>query len=329
MPLNCSMTDQRVCIVGGTGFVGRHLVCELARRGIATRVLTRRRERHRQLLVFPTCEVLETDVHLTDALAAGFIGCAAVVNLAGILHARQRPGESFSAVHAELPQRVAEACHRSGVDRLLHMSALNAGPAAPSEYLKTKGEGEANVHRLADRALAVASYRPSVIFGQGDDFFNRFATLLSLSPGVLPLACPQSRFAPVHVADVVQAFVHHLIDQRPSGERYDLCGPREYALRELVEYTAETIEVKNWVLGLGDGVSRLQGQLLGLLPTPPFSYDNYLSLKVDSVLTGEDGFARLGISPTTLESVVPTYLGDRNRTARYRSFRRTAGRSEV
>lgn len=325
------MTQPRIAIIGGSGFVGSYLVCELSRRGIATRVLTRRRERHRQLLVFPTCEVVETDVHRAESLTRAFAGCEAVVNLAGILHARERPGESFAAVHAELPREVAQACHKSGVRRLLHMSALNAGPAAPSQYLRTKGEGEANVHRqgMSDDKLAVASFRPSVIYGSGDAFFNRFATLLAVSPGVLPLACAQSRLAPVHVSDVVRAFVHHLLDELPHGERYDLCGPREYTLGELVAYTAETVGVNRWVLGLSDGLSRLQAQLLGLLPTPPFTYDNYLSLQVDSVLTGEDGFARLGLSPITLESVVPTYLGAQNRLGRNRNFRRTAGRSEA
>ena len=134
------------------------------------------------------------------------------------------------------------------------------GPAAPSQYLRTKGEGEANVHRqgMSDDKLAVASFRPSVIYGSGDAFFNRFATLLAVSPGVLPLACAQSRLAPVHVSDVVRAFVHHLLDELPHGERYDLCGPREYTLGELVAYTAETVGVNRWVLGLSDGLSRLQ-----------------------------------------------------------------------
>ena len=320
---------QRIGILGGTGFVGRNLVGELTRRGIETRVFSRRRERHRALLVFPTCELVDLDVHCSEALARGLEGCDAAINLVGILHGRPRRGESFHEVHVELAVKVAEACRGAGVERLLHMSALAANPGGPSEYLKTKGEGELRVHRLAAEDLKVASFRPSVIFGPGDDFFNRFATLLAISPFVLPLACPRSRFAPVFVDDVVRAFVRCLEDDETAGHRYELCGPREYSLRELVEYTADIAELNRVVLGLGDGLSRAQARGLELLPGPPFSYDNYLSLQVDSVSGGKPGLEALGIAPTTLETVVPGYLGNRNRAGRNRRYRRAAGRSEA
>lgn len=313
-----------VAILGGTGFIGSHLVCALTRRGYRTRVFTRRRERNRHLLVIPECELIELDARSGEALRAGLEGCDAAVNLVGILHSR---GSSFHDAHIALPSMLVQACREQGVARLLHMCALRANAAGPSEYLATKAEGEACVLRGAGDAVAATSLRPSVVFGPGDSFFNRFATLLAMSPGVIPLACPEAKFAPVYVGDAVEAFVRCLEDDATAGRRYELAGPKVYTLRELVQYTAEVLELRRWVLGLNDGLSRLQAAVLGMLPTPPMTFDNYLSLQVDSVLTGENGLDALGIPPTEIERVVPTYLGPRNRAGRYRGFRTTAGRS--
>ena len=315
---------QRISILGGTGFIGSHLVCALTRRGYRTRVFTRRRERNRHLLVIPECELVELDVFSDDALASGLEGCVAAVNLVGILNPR---GCSFHDVHIALAERLVNACRRQGVARLLHMCALRANAAGPSEYLATKAEGEARVLRGAGGAVTATSLRPSVVFGPGDSFFNRFATLLAMSPGFIPLACPQSKFAPVYAGDVVEACIRCLEDESTAGRRFDLAGPKVYTLRQLVEYTAEVSGLRRRVVGLSDGLSRLQAGILGLLPSPPLSIDNYLSLQVDSVLTGENGLAVLGITPTEVERVLPTYLGPRNRAGRNRDFRATAGRS--
>ena len=315
---------QRVAVLGGTGFIGSHLVCALTRAGYRTRVFTRRRERNRHLLVIPECELVELDVRSPDALAQGLSVCDAAINLVGILNPR---GCSFHDAHVALPEMLVEACGEQGVSRLVHMSALRANGAGPSEYLATKAEGEARVLRGAGDRVKATSLRPSVVFGPGDSFFNRFATLLALSPGVIPLACPESKFAPVFVGDVVEAFIRCLEDETTSGRRFELAGPQIYTLRQLVEYTAEVTGLRRRVLGLNDGLSRLQAAILGCLPSPPLSTDNYLSLQVDSVLTGENGLDALGIRPTDIERVVPTYLGPRNRARRYRDFRTTAGRS--
>ena len=315
---------RRIAILGGSGFIGSHLVCTLTRAGYRTRVFTRRRERNRHLLVIPDCELVELDVHSPDALSEGLSGCDAAINLVGVLNPR---GCSFHDAHVALPEKLVRACREQGVPRLLHMCALRANGAGPSEYLATKAEGEACVLRGAGDTVRATSLRPSVVFGPGDSFFNRFATLLTVSPGVIPLACPDSKFAPVYVGDVVEAFVRCLEDETTAGRRFELAGPKIYTLRQLVEYTAEVSGLRRWVLGLNDGLSRLQAGVLGLLPSPPLSTDNYLSLQVDSVLRGENGLEALGITPTDVESVVPTYLGPRNRAGRNRDFRATAGRS--
>ena len=313
-----------IAILGGTGFIGSNLVCALTRRGYRTRVFTRRRERSRHLLVIPECELVELDVHSPDALLQGLAGCDAAINLVGILNPR---GCSFHEAHVALAEKVLHACQKQGVGRLLHMCALRANATGPSEYLATKAEGEARALRGAGDTVQVTSLRPSVVFGPGDSFFNRFATLLAMSPGLIPLACPESKFAPVYVGDVAEAFIRCLEDESTAGRRYELAGPRVYTLRQLVQYTAEVSDLRRWVLGLGNGLSRLQAAALGLLPNPPLSIDNYLSLQVDSVLTGDNGLDALGITPTDIERVVPTYLGPRNRAGRNRKFRTTAGRS--
>ena len=316
--------SQKICILGGSGFVGSHLVAGLTRLRHETVVPTRRRERHRALLVNPTCSLVEIDVGSDAALVGTLRGCDAAVNLVGILNESGGRGEDFESVHAALPARFARACVEAGVPRLVHMSSLGAGADGPSAYLRSKGRGEEAVHAV--EGLAVTSLRPSVIFGPGDSFFNRFAALLRVAPLAFPLACPESRLAPVYIGDVVRAFVRCLEDDGTVGERLDLCGPRQYTLRELVEYTARVAGLHRWVLGLGDGLSELQAQVMELAPGKPFSRDNFLSLQVDSVCRGENGLARLGIEPSAVETVVPTYLGDRGRRGLYTALRSSAGR---
>ena len=321
------MVIRSVCIVGGTGFVGRHLVAELARHGYRLRVLTRRRERRRDLLVIPTLELVESNVHETNELREQFQGFDAVINLAGILNEAGGRNRDFGSVHSTLPGRVAEACRLTGVKRLLHMSALKAAADAPSQYLRTKAAGEDAAHAAAEHGVAVTSFRPSVIFGPDDSFFNRFATLLALPGPVFPLACPDARFAPVYIGDVAQAFARSLADRTTFGQRYDLVGPHVYTLRELVEYTARLAGRRKLVVGLPDAAARLQASILGHVPGKPFSMDNYRSLQTDST-SDDNGLPRLGIEPTALESVVPGYIRG-GRDGIYSAFRSAARRDAM
>ena len=319
------MAAKRIAILGGSGFVGRHLVAALTREGCSTRVFTRRRSRSRSLLVMPTCEIVETDVHVASNLEAHLAGCDVVVNLAGILNEHSGAGSRFRDVHAELPGKLVEACRRHRIGRMLHMSALGVDSDAPSEYLRTKFRGEQAAHAAEAAGIAVTSFRPSVIFGPEDSFFNRFAGLLALSPLVFPLACPEARFAPVYVGDVVRAFLAALGDKTTAGQRYELCGPRTYTLRELVAYTAEVTGRRRLVVGLGDRLSRLQARVFERIPGKPFSTDNYLSTKVESVCAG-NGLERLGIAPRSVESIVPGYLGRSERNAWLGRLRASAHR---
>ena len=319
------MTIRKVCVLGGTGFVGRHLCCELSRRKLQIRVLTRRRERRRDLIVIPSLELVETNVHSVADLSVQMKGCDAVVNLIGILNERRRPGQDFASVHGELPAKIAEACRYNRISRLLHMSALGASSNGPSKYLKYKAEGENAVHRWADQGLHVTSFRPSVLFGPEDDFFKRFAILLAMSPIVFPLACPNARMSPAYVEDVARVFADSLERKSTYGQRYDLCGPKQYTLRELVEYTAQVAGIKTRILALGDTLSRLQARVLEWVPGKPFSRDNYLSLQVDGVCE-KNGFKEFNIHPTSLECIVPSYIGQQGKMDFYRNLRRAAGR---
>jgi uncharacterized protein YbjT (DUF2867 family) len=320
------MKNNTVCLLGGTGFVGYHLANRLTHHGYTVNILTRRRERHRELLVNPAIRIIETNVYNTDQLRRNFSGAGAVINLIGILNERNAKEGSFARIHAELPGLIAEAAAASGVTRLLHMSALHADAAEPrSRYLKTKGEGEDRAHAAATTNLGITSFRPSIIFGPGDSFFNRFAMLLKLSPLFFPLACPDSRFAPVYVGDVAEAFSTALTDDATHGQRLELCGPDSYTLKELVVYTRDTIGLKKPVIGLGDKLSRWQARLLGMLPGRPFTLDNYYSLQYDSLCT-DNALPALGITPTAVKTVVPTYIAGRNQRGRYHTFRQAARR---
>ncbi len=314
---------KNICVLGGTGFVGQQVVEALAKQGHRIKVISRHRERHRDLLVLPTVKIVSANIFDPPVLKEQFIGQDAVVNLVGILNEAGK--RNFQKIHVELARKVGEACIMNQVPRLLHMSALKADVNGPSKYLRSKGEAEKYLHNLHD--VAVTSFQPSVIFGPNDDFFNRFAKLLRIPPrfAPFPLACANAKFAPVYVEDVALAFARALDDQRTFGQRYALCGPNVYTLLELVKYTAEVSGIKKPIMPLGNGLSRLQATIMGMLPGKPFTMDNYLSTTVDSVC--EEGFPELfAINPKALEAVVPHYLGKQSIRQRYSVLRRAARR---
>ena len=317
------MSTHRVCILGGSGFVGKHLAARLSAQGIACRVVTRHPHRHRQLLVNPGLKLVQADLFEVRSLAEQFSGCDAVINLIGILNESGKT-QTFRRLHVELVDLIVDACRTARVPRLLHMSALHANEASgSSHYLRSKGEGENRAHTHGGASMGVTSFRPSIIFGPDDSFFNRFASLLHYSPLIFPLACPQARFAPVYVEDVVDAFSRSLNDRTTFGKHYDLCGPTDYSLKELVEYTARLLDLRRLVVGLSDPISRLQAGMLGLLPGKPFTMDNYLSLQIDSTCK-HNGLTDLDIEPIGIETIVPLYLGMAGYRARYDRYRRLA-----
>jgi NADH dehydrogenase len=317
------MKNNRVCILGGTGFVGRHLTAKLSADGVECIIPSRHIEPHKAMRLNGHVELVNADIFDPKQLQSLLKDCGAVINLVGILNENQKGG--FQRIHVDLPRMVIEACIKSNTTRLLHMSALNAKASGKlSTYLKTKGEAQDMVlsDSVAQNGINATSFGPSVIFGQDDSFFNRFASLLKLLPGPFPLACPDSRFAPVYIGDVAKAFASALNNRNTWGKHYDLCGPRILTLRELVKYTANQLGLTRPIIGLPDTLARIQGHILGHFPGKPFSYDNYLSLQIDSVCSSKNGLNELDIKPTDIEAVVPYYLGQNSERSRYLQLRK-------
>ena len=321
------MNALSICVLGGTGFVGSRLVTRLVAAGHRVKVLTRNRERHRHLLVLPELNLVNANVHDAGELAVQFSSAQVVINLVGILNERGHGGSGFRAVHAELARKVAGTCRSAGVMRLLHMSSLAAdAQAAPSHYLRTKGEAEQIVRAECGDSVDLVIFQPSVIFGPGDSFINRFAHLLRLLPLAFPLARASARFAPVYVGDVVEALLRCVPGGVASGRSLQLCGPDVFTLREIVAFTTQTLRLRRWIFALPDFLGRAQGLLLGWLPGTPFSLDNFRSLTVDSVCS-ENGFALLGIEPQSMPGIVRQYLGAKSSSGLLDDFRESARRT--
>jgi len=328
------MQIKKIGILGGSGFVGRVLANRLVKDGYTLRILTRQREENRRdLILLPDVELIQTDIHASSELNTRLKGCDALINLVGILNERGRQGQGFYHAHVSLTEKIISACRANGIKRLLQMSAINADAAnGSSHYLRSKGAAEDKAHAAHD--LYVTSFRPSIIFGPGDSFFNRFAALLKLSPLCFPLACAGTRFAPVYVADVAEAVARCLCEPGSYGRRYELCGPRTYTFQELLEYTARCINIKRSIIPLPDFLARMQATVFDLLGfafhglgiDKPFSMDNYLSAKKDSVCTGRH-LAELDIKPIAVEAIVPSYLAGDSQLQGYYRLRQQAGRN--
>lgn len=315
------MIIRRVCILGGSGFVGRALANQLASAGYTMSIPTRYREKCRgDLILLPGVDLVEANVHDPVQLAEVVRGCDAVINLIGILNERGRKGSGFELVHVSLAEKIVAVCKQEGIQRVLQMSALNAdADNGESYYLRSKGKAEQLLH--AESALQVTSFRPSVIFGESDSFFNRFAGLLKISPVFFPLACHQARFAPVYVGDVARAMTSTLADPGSIGQQYELCGPEEYTLKQLLEFTAKCLHLKRMIIPLNDFLSRLQAAVFDFVPGKPFSTDNYLSARKPSVCTSCD-WKQFRIEPVAIETRVPEYLAKRNYRSCYDDYRK-------
>lgn len=298
---------MRILVIGGTGFIGRHIVARLAADEHRVKVPTRRYAQGRPLLVLPTVTVLERDIHDDAALDDLVQGCDAVINLVGVLHGGQgKPyGAGFARAHVHLPERVALACQRHGVGRFVHLSALGADSDGPSMYTRSKGDGEAAIRKVLGDPGPWTIFRPSVVFGAEDNFTNLFAKLASRLP-VLAIPGPQSRVQPIYVRDVAQAVLTALQDSRCAGQVYDLAGPQVYTMAELARQCALWAGHRRPVIGMP--MARLQARLFECLPGEPLlSRDNLDTLKRDNVAANPLA-PELKLVPVALEAVAPAYL---------------------
>ena len=319
-------TLEKVLVLGGTGFVGRHVCEKLTRLNVRVTVPTRRRSNAYNVQALPMLDVLEVDIHDPAALAALVAGHDAVVNLVAVLHGDE---DAFERAHVALPKKLAAACQKMGVTRVVHISALGAAVDGPSMYQRSKARGEAV---LQAAGLDLTILRPSVIFGADDKFLNLFAKLQTIFP-VMPLAGANTKFQPVWVEDVAQAVVNSLTKQSsPENRVIEACGPDVITLKELVQLSAIAAGINRGrgrpVIALPPFFGKLQAMAMRLLPGEPLvSQDNLDSMQVDNVGTGKlPNLQTLGITPSALAAIVPTYLGNNSVLRQQLAFRKTAGR---
>jgi NADH dehydrogenase len=288
---------RKALLIGATGFVGTALACRLAGADVSMTLLARRPERVRHLGVLSNTQIIGADAHDETTLRELMQGQDLVISLAGILKG------DFGRVHAELPGKIARATRAVGVPRLIHVSALAAAADAPSKYLRSKAAGEAALRAHCPEATI---FRPSVIFGRGDSFLSLFARLLKLAP-VVPLACADARFQPVWVEDVVSAIVAAIDRPESRGRTYPLCGPRAYALREIVAYAGRVGGHARPIVGLPFALSILQAYFMEFLPNGPMTRDNVWTMQVPNVCPAGCTLP-FGLTATPLEAVAPGYL---------------------
>ena len=312
---------KKILILGGTGFVGRHLCEKLAAGPYRTTVLTRRRSNARHLQMLPMVDVLEGSAHDVATLTPLLAEHDAVVNLVAILHGTEA---AFDKSHVQLPTALVKACDAAGQRRIVHVSSLGADLAAPSMYQRSKARGE---EVLLSSGLDISVLRPSVIFGAEDKFLNTFATLQKLFP-FIPLAGSMAKFQPVWVEDVASAIVKCLEDKSTIGQTYEACGPEVFTLKQLVQLAGQYSGNDKPVIGLPDGLARIQAALMELAPGEPImSRDNLDAMKVDNISGGAlPGLQALGITPSAISAVVPFYLGNLGLRSGLMAKRKTAGR---
>jgi NADH dehydrogenase len=312
------MNSHRILLLGGSGFIGRAVAEQLTARGHFVTVPTRSRERARHLLVLPTIDAIDADVHDVRTLQTLVQRHDVVINLIGILHG------DFEREHVALPKLVAETCAAAHVKRLIHMSALHADANGPSEYLRSRGRGLEAVKKVAAaQGLALTVFQPSVVFGRHDKFLNMFASLIKQFP-VIPLGSANAKFQPVWVEDVARAIAISVDAGETIGKSYPLVGPNVYALHELINFVATITGKSRVVIGLGKGLSMLQATVFEYLPGKLITRDNVRSMSMPS--TSDVPFPAIFGNASPMETIVSGYMRSTSGRARYQSLRDHAGR---
>jgi len=276
------MVYSNIILLGGSGFIGKQLAYALANHGYTVTIPCRRPHRNRALLVHPNIGIVEANVFNLDELDNLCQNQQVMINLIGILHERER--DDFRRVHVDFIKTLVDACTRHNIKRVLHLSALGASQATgTSRYLRSKGEGENLLHTFGQKDLQVTSFQPSVVFGKNDQFINRFAAILRLCFGFFPLACAQSKLAPVYIGDLVEKIVNSIDDKSTHSQRYTVCGPEIYSLQQILELLVKAMGSSCRIVPLGNTASKLQARVLQVLPGKLFTMDNYRSLQTPNV----------------------------------------------
>jgi len=311
---------DKITIIGGMGFIGSQLTAKLSKFCKKIVILTRNKASNSGITVLPNLEIIQVNVNDERILKEHTKGSDVIINLAGILNEFDKIN-TFKLVHYDLVKKISNAIRANKIKRFLHISSLNANPTSSSNYLKTKGMAEEFLLKNTSSFCKVTIFRPSVVFGEKDSFFNKFAKILKFSP-IFPLACSSTKFMPIYIHDLTDFIIDSINNTKTYNASIDITGPKEYTFRELINLTLKFLGIRRLVIPLGDNLSKIQAMIFERLPGKLFSIDNYHSLKVDSI--SSEGFK----GTTCVEDIVPTYLNRLKNKSHVKKLRKKSGRKQ-
>ena len=309
----------KIVILGGSGFIGAQLASKLSSISDEIVIPTRNIESNTCLKMVPNLVITQLDVNDDRALNSLLKGSDLVINTIGILNEFD-DDNTFDKIHYQLTKKISAALKNNKIKRYLHISSLNADSKSIGKYLQSKGKAEE--HLLSDTTsfCNVTIFRPSIVFGEADSFFNKFSALLKIFP-VFPLACPSAKFMPIYVEDLTDYMISTIHDIESYNQKIDVTGPNEYTFRELIDHTLSALKIKRIILPLNNFLSRMQARVFQNLPGKLFTMDNYQSLQIDSC--SDKGFK----GTSSLEDIIPQYLNIKTKQKRFRNLRKKSGRS--
>jgi len=293
---------KKVCIIGGSGFVGRSVMRQALAAGHQVRVACRHPEKARHLLVAGIADLCKVDICDSKGLNDAVAGMDCVINLVGLLFERGR--YTFDAAHLHGTRNVIKACEQAGVSRYIHMSALGSSAQSDSEYGRSKHAAETAVR---DSTLDWTIMRPSVIFGADDDFFNKLELMSRFLP-VFPVIAGNTRFQPVWVEDVARAFVQSIDNGATVAQSYDLGGSTRYTFKALVDLLLAHKQRARLCLPVPDGIAGIMASVLQFLPVPPLTPDQLAMLQADNIVDGDTPFPVCFGASSSIETILPTYI---------------------
>jgi len=309
---------NKIVILGGTGFIGSNLAVELSKYTKKIIILTRNKEKNKELLVLPNIDIIQTNISDELLLREVTKDADLIINTVGILNELDS-FNTFNLIHVDLVKKISNVISYNKIARILHISSLNSNLSSKSNYLRTKGESEKYLLKETSNFCNVTIFKPSVVFGENDSFFNRFKKILTYSP-IFPLACPNTKFSPVYVNDLVAFMVNSIHDRSRFNCAIDVTGPKTYTFYSLIKLTLNFLKIRRVVIPLPNILSKLQAYIFERLPGKIFTIDNYNSLQIDSISdTGLKG-------STDIEQVVPKYINPMENETNFEKLRKKSGR---
>ena len=308
---------SKCVIFGGTGFVGSNFAQKLSPLATEIVVITRDIERNKSLRMIPNLQLVPASISDSKTIRDVLKNAEIVVNTIGILNEFDQIS-TFENIHFKFLQRLSQEIKVNNIKRFLHISSLNAKIDQMSDYLHTKGKAEDFILNEMSSFCNTTIFRPSIVFGEEDSFFNKFAKLLKFIP-IFPLACPYARFQPIYVGDLTDFMISCISNIETYNKRIDTVGPKIYTFSELIKLTTKTMGIRRVIIPLNDSLSKAQAYVFQNLPGKLFTIDNYYSLQIDSV--SENGY----MGKTTVEQTLPNYLNIKDESE---ELRKKAGRKK-